>query len=210
MGAVSRCTGILSAGLLLTTSVVAGPSGIGTRPTDAQIAAWNIDVAPGGEGLPPGRGTVAQGHEIYDRQCAACHGSDLQGGMGPALAGGIGSLASDAPIKSVGSYWPYATTLFDYIRRTMPLGAAQTLNDDDVYALVAYVLYRNGILPAEAAVDAAQLAAVKMPNVNGFYVDDRPDTNIRACYEQCLHPPGASPAHPGAASRARPDSLQND
>lgn len=164
----------------------AGSYGIGTRPTDTQIAAWNIDVAPDGKSLPPGRGTVAQGHALYDRQCAACHGGDLQGGMGPALAGGAGSLASEKPLKTVGSYWPYATTLFDYIRRTMPLAAPQTLRNDEVYALVGYVLFRNDILPAEAAVDAAQVINVKMPNRDGFYLDNRPDAKGRPCYEHCL------------------------
>lgn len=190
MGAIRQRVGISVVWWMLATSVIAGPYGIGTRPTEAQIAAWNIDVAPDGASLPPDSGTVAQGREIYDRQCGACHGADLEGGMGPALAGGVGSLGSETPLKTVGSYWPYATTLFDYIRRTMPLGAAQTLNDAEVYAVAGYVLFRNGILAAEATVDAAQIADVQMPNVNGFYVDDRPDTNSRACYEDCIHPPG--------------------
>lgn len=163
--------------------------GIGTRPTDAQIAAWNIDVAPDGKSLPPGRGTVAQGNAIYDRQCSACHGQDLEGGMGPALAGGTGSLASEKPLKTVGSYWPYATTVFDYIRRTMPLAAPQTLSNNDVYALTGYVLFRNGIVPSEATMDAAAVMRVRMPNREGFYVDDRPDVKNRACYTHCLRTP---------------------
>ncbi|TDU26477.1 cytochrome c [Panacagrimonas perspica] len=170
----------------LTVTAHAGAYGIGTRPTDAQIAAWNIDVAPDGKALPPGRGTVEQGHAIYDRQCAACHGLDLQGGMGPALAGGVGSLASEKPLKTVGSYWPYATTLFDYIRRTMPLASPQTLSSDELYALVGYVLFRNGIVPAGTTVDAAQVVNVRMPNREGFYLDDRPDTKERPCDEHCL------------------------
>lgn len=172
--------------VVLATTAVAGPSGIGSSPTDAQIAAWNIDVAPDGKSLPPGRGSVADGRALYDQQCAACHGRDLEGGMGPPLAGGVGTLASDKPLKTVGSYWPYATTLFDYIRRTMPLAAPQSLTDDQVYALTGYVLFRNGILAETAMVDAAEVVAVKMPNRDGFFVDDRPDTDSSACYRQCL------------------------
>lgn len=173
--------------VVLATTVNAGPSGIGIRPTDAQIAAWNIDVAPDGKSLPAGRGSVADGHVLYDQQCAACHGRDLEGGMGPPLAGGVGTLASDKPFKTVGSYWPYATTLFDYIRRTMPLAAPQSLTDDQVYALTGYVLFRNGILEETAIVDAAEVLTVKMPNREGFFVDDRPDTDSVACYRNCLN-----------------------
>lgn len=176
-------------GWVLGITAQAAQLGIGTRPTDAQIAAWNIDVAPDGKSLPPGRGTVAQGNAIYDRQCSACHGQDLEGGMGPALAGGTGSLASEKPLKTVGSYWPYATTVFDYIRRTMPLAAPQTLSNNDVYALTGYVLFRNGIVPSEATMDAAAVMRVRMPNREGFYVDDRPDVKNRACYTHCLRTP---------------------
>lgn len=175
----------------LTTTANAGPSGIGVRPTEAQIAAWNIDVAPDGKSLPPGRGSVAQGRAVYDQKCAACHGKDLEGGMGPALAGGIGSLASAKPVKTVGSYWPYATTLFDYIRRTMPLATPQSLSNDEVYALTGYVLFRNGVLTADVTVDAANVVNVRMPNRDGFIVDDRPDTKSPACYRNCVREPGS-------------------
>jgi len=177
---------------MLAMTAQAGSYGIGTRPTDAQIAAWNIDVAPDGKSLPPGSGTVAQGRALYDLQCSACHGSDLQGGMGPALAGGKGTLASDKPLKTVGSYWPYATTLFDYIRRTMPLQAPQSLSADEVYALVGYILFRNDILSADTTVDSAQVLKVRMPNRDGFYLDDRPDTKNSPCYSKCLAAPRAS------------------
>ena len=191
--AASKCA-LASAigGWMLAMTAQAGSFGIGTRPSDAQIAAWNIDVAPDGKSLPPGRGTVAQGRTLYDLQCGACHGPDLQGGMGPALAGGKGTLASDKPLKTVGSYWPYATTLFDYIRRTMPLQAPQSLSADDVYALVGYILFRNGILPEDATVDAARVVEVRMPNRDGFYLDDRPDAKGSSCYSECLAAPRAS------------------
>lgn len=173
----------------LMTTAEAEPSRIGTRPTEAEIAAWNIDVAPDGKSLPPGRGSVAQGRDVYDQKCAACHGKDLEGGMGPALVGGAGSLASATPLKTVGSYWPYATTLFDYIRRTMPLAAPQSLSNDEVYALTGYVLFRIGVLTEDAAVDAAVVVNVRMPNQDGFYVDDRPDAKSPACYQDCIRKP---------------------
>jgi cytochrome c len=118
--------------------------------------------------------------------CVACHGVKLEGGLGPALAGGVGSLTTDKPLKTIGSYWPYATTLFDYIRRAMPFQAPQSMSNDDVYGVTAYLLHKNGILPANATVDAASLAKVKMPNRDNFYVDDRPDVKAGRCMKDCL------------------------
>jgi cytochrome c len=162
--------GCLAAALLIS---AAGPKyGVGRNPTDAEIGAWNIDVAPDGAGLPTGRGSVEQGAKIFAARCAVCHGADGQAGNGAPVAklvGGAGTLASAKPVKTVGSYWPYATTLYDYIHRAMPLGNAQSLAPDDVYAVTAYVLNLNGILPAGSVLDAASLAAVKMPNRNGFF-----------------------------------------
>ncbi|MFD4838527.1 c-type cytochrome [Achromobacter sp. NPDC058515] len=162
---------------------------IGTRATDAQIAGWNIDVAPDGKNLPPGSGTVARGKSVYEQACLACHGARLEGGLGPALAGGQGSLTSAKPFKTVGSYWPYATTLFDYIRRAMPFQAPQSLTNDEVYAVTGYVLHANQLLDAKATVNAATLKSVKMPNRDGFYVDDRPDAKNAACYRDCVKQP---------------------
>jgi len=161
-----------------------GHFGLGTPATDAEIAGWYIDVAPDGENLPPGRATVAEGDELYTAACAACHGVKLEGGMGPALIGGQGSLTTQ-PLKTVGSYWPYATTLFDYIRRAMPFQQPQSLTNEQVYAVTGYILHMNGLLDSDAEVDAATLKAVEMPNRDGFYVDDRPDTATEACYENC-------------------------
>jgi S-disulfanyl-L-cysteine oxidoreductase SoxD len=149
--------------------------GIGRAATPDEIAGWNIDIGRDGGGLPPGSGTVRHGHEIFVQQCAACHGDKAEGGIGDRLVGGQGTLATAKPVRTVGSYWPYAPTLFDYIRRAMPQNAPQSLSNDDVYAVSAYILGLNGIVPADATLDAKSLAAVRMPNRNGFGGDPRPD-----------------------------------
>jgi len=150
--------------------------GIGTPVGEGQIAAWNIDASPGNGGLPPGHGDVAAGKVLYDAACAACHGDKGEGvAPFPRLAGGQGTLATAKPVQTIGSYWPYAVTVFDYVRRAMPFPDPQSLGDDEVYALTAYLLYLNGIVPETADLDAARLAAVRMPNRDGFIPDDRPD-----------------------------------
>ena len=159
--------------------------GIGHAATPGQVKAWDIDVAPDGKNLPTGRATVAQGKQIYVAQCAACHGEQGQGGLGVKLVGGRGTLATPAPVKTVGSYWPYATTLFDYIRRAMPLNAPQSLTDAEVYAVSGYVLHLNGLLEEGAVVDAKVLTDLKMPNRNGFISDPRPDAHSVACLRDC-------------------------
>lgn len=148
--------------------------GFGRSATDAEIKAWNIDVAPDGTGLPPGRGTVRQGATTYASKCASCHGPTGVEGPQNQLVGGQGSLATDEPIKTIGSFWPYATTLYDYIYRAMPLTSPQSLTADEVYALVAWLLHENGIIPSDAVMDATTLPAVKMPNRDGFVQDPRP------------------------------------
>jgi cytochrome c len=154
-----------------------GHFGFGQPATAEEIAGWNIDVAPDGAGLPPGSGTVAQGKALYDRLGAKCHGAQGEGtDVAPPLVGGIGTLATDAPVKTVGSYWPYATTLYDYIHRAMPADNPQSLQPDEVYALCAYLLYLNGIVPEDAVMDAQTLPQVVMPNHAGFTSPDpRPD-----------------------------------
>ena len=162
-----------------------GPYGIGRTATAGEIAGWNIDVGGDGRKLPTGSGSVSHGSEIFDQQCAACHGAKGEGGVGDRLVGGQGTLATPKPVRTVGSYWPYAPTLFDYIRRAMPQNAPNSLSNDDVYAVSAYILSLNGLLPADATLDAKTLAAIKMPNRNMFVGDPRPDVENPACMSRC-------------------------
>lgn len=155
-----------------------GAYGFGRAPTAAEIAAWDFDVRPDGQGLPPGSGTYAQGKAIYAQKCAACHGVNLEGGKGTGgnpLKGGIGSLASGKPVKTVGSYWPYATTLFDFTKRAMPFNAPGSLTDEEMYALTAFVLAENEIILKDQTMNAETLPQVQMPNRDGFIPDPRPD-----------------------------------
>jgi mono/diheme cytochrome c family protein len=142
---------------------------LGQAIAPADIAPWDISVAPDGAGLPAGRGNAKQGEAIYAAKCQACHGMKGQGGPNDALVGGMGSLASgQAPVKTVGSFWPYATTLFDYIRRAMPFQESQSLASDEVYALSAYILHLNGIVGENDTLDAKSLPKIRMPNRDGF------------------------------------------
>ena len=159
--------------------------GIGRVATPAEIDGWNIDIGRNGENLPAGSGSVSHGHEIFDQQCAACHGAKGEGGVGDRLVGGQGTIATPKPVKTVGSFWPYAPTLFDYIRRAMPQNAPQSLGNDDVYAVSAYILSMNGLLPGDATLDAKTLSAIKMPNRNMFIEDPRPDVKNPACESGC-------------------------
>ncbi|MEA2515266.1 MAG: S-disulfanyl-L-cysteine oxidoreductase SoxD [Thermomicrobiales bacterium] len=155
--------------------------GFGEPATAEQIAGWDIDVASDGTGLPPGSGSVQQGEEIFARLGAKCHGAKGEGGTAPPLVGGIGTLNTDAPLKTVGSFWPYAPVLFDYIHRAMPADKPQSLTPDEVYALCAYLLYLNGIVPEDAVMDAQTLPQVVMPNHAGFTSPDpRPDVFTNA------------------------------
>lgn len=140
-----------------------------------EIKAWDTDVRADGKGLPPGKGTVKQGDEIFQAQCAACHGEFGQGvGRWPVLAGGLGSLKADRPDKTIGSFWPDLSTVFDYIKRAMPYGNAQSLSNDDVYALTAYLLSMNDIVKDENfELNDKNFTSIKMPNAAAFYDDDR-------------------------------------
>ena len=177
--------------LLLTAAVSAGePLGLGRAATAEDIAAWDIDVRYDGKGLPPGRGDVARGEVLFDSQCASCHGDFGQGeGRWPALTGGEDTLlhqgADGRPEKTVGSYWPFAPTLFDYIRRTMPYTAPQSLSDNDTYALVAYLLRLNDIVDDDFVADLHTLPKVQMPNRDNFFIDPRPDSSNIVCLENC-------------------------
>jgi cytochrome c len=173
-------------GLSASALAAPGPYGLGQPATKAAIAGWNIDVSPDGNGLPPGQGTAAQGKPIYQQQCMACHGAQGQGGPMPRLVGGQGTLASAKPVKTVGSYWPYATTLYDYIHRAMPLPAPQSLTPHETYALTAYILHLNGIIGKDQVINAKSLPKIKMPNRNGFISPDpRPDVTNTACQDNC-------------------------
>jgi len=147
---------------------VAGEPGLGRPAAEADIAAIDISIPPDGEGLPPGSGDAAAGKIVYDAKCASCHAMEGKGKPADSLVGGIGSLGSGKPVKSVGSYWPYATTLFDYIRRAMPLDAPMSLSNEEVYAVTAYVLSLNGVVSGNQTLDADSLPAVRMPNRDGF------------------------------------------
>lgn len=142
--------------------------GLGQTATPEQIRGWDIDVRADGAGLPAGSGSVPQGQAIYQARCLACHGANGEKGTAPRLAGGQGTLATKSPVLTVGSYWPYATTLYDYIHRAMPLDSPQSLTPDEVYAVTAYTLHLNGIVKADAVLDAQSLAAIRMPNRDGF------------------------------------------
>jgi cytochrome c len=149
--------------------------GLGRAATEAEIRAWDIDVNPDGTGLPPGEGTVAQGRVLYAGKCARCHGETGTEGPQDRLVGGRGSLATGTPLKTVGSYWPYATTLYDYLNRAMPLDAPQSLAPAELYAIVAWLLHANGIIGEQDVINATTLPLVQMPNRQGFILDPRPD-----------------------------------
>ena len=168
-----------------------GRYGYGTPATNEQIAGWDIDArGDDGVGLPPGKGTVDKGANVFMEQCAACHGTFGEGeGRYPKLAGGDGTLTADRPEPTVGSYWPFAPTLWDYINRAMPMASPHALPADDVYALTAYVLNINNIVPADFVADRDSLPKVKMPNRDHFvWEDPRPDTTAPPCMAACKDP----------------------
>jgi mono/diheme cytochrome c family protein len=156
-------------GLLGAAAAGEGP-GLGQPISPQDLAAWDISIGPGGAGLPPGRGTARQGALVYAEKCVACHGEQGAGQPNDRLVGGIGSLAGDqTPVRTVGSFWPYATTLFDYVRRAMPWPQPRSLSDDEVYAVSAYILHLNGIVGETELIDASSLPKIKMPNRDRFF-----------------------------------------
>jgi mono/diheme cytochrome c family protein len=170
-----KCLTVCAAMLVAASNAAsAQPPQFGQPIAPADIAPWDISIGPDGAGLPPGRGTVAQGEIIYAAKCQACHGEKGTGRPNDPLVGGIGSLGPDkVPVKTVGSYWPYATTLFDYIRRAMPFQESQSLSSDEVYAVSAYILHLNEIVGANDVLDAQSLPKVTMPNRDGFLLFPR-------------------------------------
>jgi cytochrome c len=149
----------------------------GEPVSPAELARWDISVPPSGEGLPPGSGTARAGLKVYEQHCLACHGAKGVGKPADTLAGGVGSLGTNKPLRTVGSYWPYSTTLFDYVRRAMPLNNPLSLADEEVYAVSAYLLFLNGIVSEDAVMDAQSLPQVRMPNRDGFISDWPPRRN---------------------------------
>jgi len=182
-----------AAALALSFSVQAQVYGIGHAASERDLAAWNIEVAADGVGLPAGSGSVTNGKAIYAQQCAACHGAKGEGKPADQLVGGKGTLTSANPVKTIGSFWPYATTVFDFINRAMPYNAPQSLTPDEVYSVTAYLLYLNGVVTADTVLDAHSLPRVRMPNRDGFIGDTRPDTTNVACQKNCSTPARRKP-----------------
>ena len=166
---------------LLGVAAFAQEGRIGKPASEEKIKAMDITVFPDGRGLPGGSGTAAKGKDIFKAKCAVCHNDQAQGreGQYPALVGGKGTLNTPKPVKTVGSYWPYAATVFDYIRRAMPYDQPGTLQADEIYSLVGFVLNANGIVAENDEMNAATLPKVKMPNRDGFVPDARPDVKAK-------------------------------
>ena len=164
---------------MLALPAVAQTYGLGRAALPEEIAAWNLDVHPDGTGLPEGQGDAIVGEEIFAAKCAACHGDFAEGiGNWPKLAGGMDTLDHEDPLKTVGSYWPYLSTSFDYIRRSMPYGNAGTLTADETYAIVAYILYSNDLIEDDFVLSKDTFLDVEMPNADGFILDDRMETEV--------------------------------
>jgi cytochrome c len=162
---VGACTLALASA---TASAAESPN-LGRPATADEVAAWDISIGPDGAGLPAGSGTAKQGEAVYAAKCLACHGEKGGGKPNDQLVGGQGTIAGDKPaVKTVGSYWPYATTVFDYVRRAMPYSESKSLTNDEVYAVSAYILNLNGVIAEGDTIDAQSLPKVKMPNRDGF------------------------------------------
>lgn len=175
---------------LLVSAALAGSAmaaNLGTPVSEADLAAWDIDISTStGDGLPEGQGTVAEGAAIFEEKCVACHGENAEGGsVYGSMVGGIGSMTEPKRKLTPGSMYPYAPILFDYVRRAMPMDSPQSLTNDEVYALAAFLYNLNGLVPDDATVDAATLTAIDMPNRDGFMVDDRPDVTSTRCMKDC-------------------------
>ena len=168
-----------------------GKFGLGRGATKREVAAWDGDISPDGTGLPIGSGDAIYGEEVFAEHCAICHGDFAEGvDNWPELAGGLDTLADEDPVKTVGSYWPYLSTTWDYVKRSMPFGYAQSLSDDDVYAIVAYILYSNDIVDEDFILSNETFLDVEMPNKSGFIVDDRLTSeahfwNKKVCMSDC-------------------------
>ncbi|MCR8726198.1 c-type cytochrome [Frigidibacter sp. ROC022] len=176
---------------LLAGPALAEPLGLGRPALPEEIAAWDHDVRPDGQGLPPGSGDVLTGEELFSDNCAACHGEFAEGvDNWPKLAGGFDTLDRKDPVKTVGSYWPYLSTVWDYVHHSMPFGNAQTLSNDETYAIVAYILYSNDLVDEDFTLSNENFLSVEMPNAAGFIEDDREAVELPLfsqppCMENC-------------------------
>ena len=178
--------GIALGGSVMTPALAEG-LGLGRAALPEEIAAWDLDVSPDGTGLPVGSGSVEDGEMLFSDNCASCHGEFAEGvDNWPKLAGGDGTLAMKDPVKTVGSYWPYLSTVWDYAHRSMPFGDAQTLSVDDTYAIVAYILYSNTIVEDDFVLSNENFLEVEMPNKDGFIVDDREATEYPVFTNRCM------------------------
>lgn len=184
-------------GSALTVSALAAPAmaerlGLGRAALPEEISAWDVAVLPDGQGLRPGSGDVATGEEVFAANCAMCHGEFAEGlDSWPVLAGGDGTLRDVRPVKTIGSYWPHLSTVYDYIHRSMPFGAAQTLSVDETYAITAFLLYSNGLVEDDFVLSDKNFTEIQLPNADGFYPDDRPESEYplfskAACMTDCL------------------------
>ena len=178
---MSKCNAIVLVLMMAVPLAAQSPTfGVGRPATAEEIRNLGGAIAPDGGGLPEGSGTVAAGRDVFAAQCARCHGPRAQGDVGPVLVGGQGTLATARPLKTVGSFWPYATTLWDYINRAMPFDKPGLLKPSEVYAVAAYILNLNGIIGENDVMDARSLPKVKIPNRDGFVADPRPDVGEKA------------------------------
>jgi cytochrome c len=190
-----KSTALITAFGLMASPVMAEKLGLGRAALPEEIAAWDGDIHPDGTGLPEGSGDALIGEQIFAVQCAACHGDFAEGiGNWPKLAGGRGTLDREDPLKTVGSYWPYLSTAFDYIQRSMPYGNAGTLSDDETYAMLAYILYSNDLIDDDFVLSRETFLDVEMPNADGFFVDDRAETEYaiwsgEPCMTDCKDEP---------------------
>ena len=181
----------LIAALLAAGPAIAEPLGLGRAALPEEVAAWDEDVRPDGMGLPEGSGDVFTGEELYIEACAMCHGDFGEAiGRWPVLAGGQGSLTNERPVKTIGSYWPYLSTVYDYVHQAMPFGNAKSLSEDEIYAITAYLLYLNDIVDDDFVLSKENFAEVEMPNAGAFYDDDRASTElpvftVEPCMENC-------------------------
>ncbi|MEM7044947.1 MAG: cytochrome c [Pseudomonadota bacterium] len=192
-GYLTVAAGAVAALVMTSSLTVADESALpfGRAALPEEVAAWDIDIRPDGQGLPEGSASAADGEELFYERCAFCHGEFGEGvDRWPVLMGGFDTLTDDRPEKTVGSYWPHTSTLWDYIHRAMPFGEAQSLSDEEVYAVSLYVLYLNDIVELDTVYDQGSFAAIEMPNANGFLMPDpRPDTPTdEPCMQGCDAP----------------------